>query len=198
MRRLAPAVVLVVLALTACTTTTTSGNGTTSDTGSQIPVDLLHDTNAANKAMLAIEKKVGTSPARVSEILVYPDYMIVDAQDPNALDHINRYTWRGGTVDPSEPVHLSGPQDAVDASLFSTSAVNLEQLPRIVLDAEQTLQRAKPVRIEQARGSYIDIQRSTSSELDGRITIHISVEGPRRSGTVETGSNGEILSTNVS
>jgi len=196
MRRLAPAVVLVVLALTACTTT--SGDSTTPATGSQIPVDLLHSANAANRAMLAIEKKVGASPARVSEILVYPDYMIVDAQDPNALDHINRYTWRGGTVDPSEPVHLSGPQDAVDASLFSTSAVNLMQLPRIVLDAEQTLQHAKPVRIEQARGSYIDIQRSTLSELDGRITLHISVEGPRRSGTVETGSNGDILSTNVS
>ena len=197
MRRLTPAVVLVVLALTACTTTTSS-DSTTSDTGSQIPVDLLHDTNAANKAMLAIEKKVGASPARVTEILVYPDYMIVDAQDPNALDHIDRYTWRDGTVEPSEPVHLSGPQEEVDASLFSTSAVNLKQLPSIVLAAEQTLQHAKPIRIEQARGSYIDIQRSTSSELDGRITIHISVEGPRRSGTVETGSNGDILSTNVS
>ena len=196
MRRLTPAAVLMVLALTACTTT--SSDTTTPSTGSQIPVDLLHDTNAANKAMLAIEKKVGASPARVTEILVYPDYMIVDAQDPNALNHIDRYTWRDSTVEPSEPVHLSGPQEAVDASLFSTSAMDLKQLPRIVLAAEQTLQHAKPIRIEQARGSYIDIQRSTSSELDGRITIHISVEGPRRSGTVETGSNGDILSTDVS
>jgi hypothetical protein len=197
MRRLAPAIVLVVLALTACTTTT-STDSTTTDTGTKIPVDLLHDTNAANKAMLAIEKKVGLSPSRVTEILVYPDYMIVDAQDPNALDHIDRYTYRDGAVEPLEPVHLSGPQEQVDASLFSTSAVNLKNLPSIVLSAEQTLQHAKPIRIEQARGSYIDIQRSTSSDLDGRITIHISVEGPRRSGTVETGSNGEILSTNVS
>ena len=197
MRRLAPAVVLVVLALTACTTTS-SGDSTTPDTGSQLPVDLLHDTNAANKAILAIEKRVGASPARVSEILVYPEYMIVEAQDPSALDHVDRYTWRDGTVDAPEPVHLSGPQEEVDASLFSTSAVSLKNLPRIVLTAEQTLQHAKPIRIEQARGSYIDIRRSTSSELDGRITIRISVEGPRRSGTVETGSNGAILSTSVS
>jgi hypothetical protein len=197
MKRLGPVAALLVLVLAACTTTT-STDTSTPDTGSQIPVDLLHDTNAAKKALLAIEKRVGASPARVTEILVYPDYMIVSAQDPNALDHIDRYTWRDNKVDPPEPVHLSGPQEAVDASLFSTSAVNMHLLPVIVLDAEQTLEHAKPIRVEQARGSYVDIERSTSSQLDGRITIHISVEGPRRSGTVDTGSNGEILSTNVS
>jgi hypothetical protein len=186
--------VAAVVLLAACTTTTTSD--TTTSGGDDGPADLLHDRGAAKRAIAAIERKVGASPAQVVEVLTYPEYMIVQAQDPEVPDHIDTYTWRDGKVEPREPVHLSGPQEDTDAKLFPTSAVDFGQLPRIARAAERRLQRARPVGIEQARASYLDIERSSS--LDGRVTLSIYIEGPRRSGRVETGTGGEILEATVS
>jgi hypothetical protein len=191
--RLVVALAVGALALGACTTTTSSDTSTSS--GGDAPTDLVRDRGAARRALAAIEKRVGVSPARVREVLIYPDYMIVEAQDPNLPDHLDRYTWRDDAVDPPEPVHVSGPQADIDAALFPSSAVDFGAVPRIARAAERRLEHATPVRIEQARASYLDIERSSS--LDGRVTISISIEGPRRSGRVETGSHGEILTATV-
>lgn len=175
--------------------TTVSDPSTTSDT-ERPAVDLLHDRNALRRAITAIEEKVGATPAHVSEIDVYPEYVIVDAQDPEIPEHIDRYEWRDNSVEPPEPVHLSGPQEDVDASLFPTSAVDMARIPSFVRAAEQRLEHAEPIRVEDASVSYLSIERSTS--LDGRVTIRMSVEGPRRSGSVETATSGEILDASVS
>jgi hypothetical protein len=192
-QRAALLVALALFGLVACTTTPPDTIPTPDDNR---PVDLLHDRGAARRALEAIEKRVGATPAQVSEISVYPEYMIVEAQDPNILDHIDTYTWRDGDVSPPEPVHLSGPQEDVDASLYPTTSVNLNQLPTIVANSERELGSARPVRIEQARATYLYIERSSS--LDGRVTINLSIGGPRRSGYVETTASGEILSATVS
>ena len=192
-RRRAFLLALVVVGLAACTTTPPDTVPTPED---DRPVDLLHDRGAARRALEAIEERVGASPAHVSDITIYPEYMIVEAQDPDVLDHIDTYTWRDKKVDAPEPVHLSGSQEDVDASLYPTTAVNLSQLPTIVDRAERELGTARPVRVEQARATYLYVDRSSS--LDGRVTIHLSIDGPRRSGYVETTASGEILSATVS
>ena len=183
------------LALTACTTTTTTGTGEVLDEV-DIPVDLLHDAGAARRALADIEDRVGGTPAQVSDITIYPEYMIVEAQDPNILDHIDSYTWRDDSVESPDPVHLSGPQEEVDASLYPTTAVDLRELPNIVRAAEDRLENTRPIRVEQARVTYLYIMRDTS--LDGRVVIRISVTGPRRSGNVIATASGEILEATVS
>ncbi|MEX0947560.1 MAG: hypothetical protein WEE69_01640 [Acidimicrobiia bacterium] len=192
-RRVVPIVAALVLGLAACTTTTS-----TTDTIDvpDLPVDLLHDPGAAKRALADIEDRVGASPAQVTEIYVYPEYLIVEVQDPNIVDHIDSYTWRDDSVDSPEPVHLSGSQEDVDASLFPTTAVNLGELPDIVRAAERRLEHARPVRIEQARVTSLYIQRDTS--LDGRVLIRISISGPRRSGNVVATASGDILEATVS
>jgi len=99
-------------------------------------------------------------------------------------------------VEPPEPVHLSGPQEEVEAALYPTSAVNLGQLAETVQKAERLLKHAEPIRVEEARASYLYIERSSS--LDGRILIRISIDGPRRSGSVTTSASGEVLEHTVS
>ena len=195
MRRRTLLVALCCVVLAACTTTTTSTDPATDDIP-DIPVDLLHDEAAARIAMAAIEKEVGVETAMVRTLSVYSTYLIVEVQDPDIPEHIDEYTWRDGVVEPAEPVHLSGPQEDIDASLYPSSAVNLGDLADIVKAAERRLENARPIRIEQAVASYLYIERSSS--LDGRVTIRISVSGPRRSGNVETTANGEILSATVS
>lgn len=194
-RRVLLAIVVLTLGLGACTTTTSTETIPTPD-NTDLPVDLLHDRGAARRALAEIEERVGISPAQVTDITIYTDYMIVEAQDPNVLDHIDTYTWRDDDVSAPEPVHLSGPQEAVDASLYPTTAVNLARLPDIVRDAERELANARPIRIEEALATYLYIERSTS--LDGRVVIRLSISGPRRSGNVETTSSGEILTATVS
>ena len=195
MKRRTLLVTLCCVVLAACTTTTTSTDPATDDIP-DIPVDLLHDEAAARIAMAAIEKEVGVETAMVRTLSVYSTYLIVEVQDPDIPEHIDEYTWRDGVVEPAEPVHLSGPQEDIDASLYPSSAVNLGDLADIVKAAERRLESARPIRIEQAVASYLYIERSSS--LDGRVTIRISVSGPRRSGNVETTANGEILSATVS
>jgi hypothetical protein len=181
--------------LAACTTTTTSTDPVT-DLTSAIPVDLLHDEVAARLAMRAIEEELGVETAMVRTLSVYSTYLIVEVQDPENPEHIDEYTWRDGVVAPPEPVHLSGPQEDVEAALYPSTSVNLGELADIVKAAERRLENARPIGIEDAVASYLYIERS--SALDGRVTIRISVSGPRRSGNVETSASGEILSATVS
>jgi hypothetical protein len=189
-------VVLALLAFAGCTTTTTGD--TTTDSTSALPEDLLHLPGRAARAMTAIERAVGASPAQTREVDVYPEYLDVEAQDPNNAEHIDDFEWRDGEVGPSEPVQLSGPQEAVDASLFPTSAVPWKRLAAIVRDAEQAALHNRPLRIEEPRAQYVIVERSTSSADDGRVLLRIYINGPRRSGYVETTATGEIRTVNVS
>ena len=182
--------------VSACTTTAETNSNPATDAVSDIPVNLLHDRGAAAVAVGDIEKEVGIETAMVRSISVYDTYLIVEVQDPGLPEHLDQYTWRDGVVEPPEPVHLSGPQEDVDASLYPTTAVSLGDLARIVKRAERRLENAQPIRIEEARASYLYIERSSS--LDGRVTIRISISGPRRSGQVETTATGEILDATVS
>jgi hypothetical protein len=182
-------------ALGACSVSTTGTDSET--TASTLPVDLLHDRGRAAEAMTAIERAVGATPAQSAEVLVYPQYMNVDAQDPKILDHINTFEWRDGTVSGPDPVHLSGPQENVDASLFPTSAIRWSDLPEYVSAVEAKARHARPIKIEGARASYVIVQRSTSPDEDGRIGMTIYLEGPRRSGRAELTASGEVVSLQV-
>jgi len=200
MRARAPRVVALVLlgavVLAACSVSTTSdGQQTTTD---DRPEDLLHERGAATRAIAAIEQEVGASPARAGEVLIYPEYMDVEAQDPEVPEHIDEYEWRDGSVSGPEPVHLSGPQEEVEASLFPTSSVQWRDIPDIVREVERRARHARPTRIEDATATYLIVERSTSSEDDGRVEMTIYLNGPRRSGSAELTAAGEIITLTVS
>jgi hypothetical protein len=200
MRRAFTAVALVLAlasAAGACTTTTveSSTDNSTGNSTEDRPVDLLHDSGALRRAIRAIEARIGAHPARVSDVDVYGEYVIVEAQDPEVVDHIDRYTWRDDEVSPPEPVHLSGPQEDIEAGLFPTNAVRWDDVPELVRSAERRLEHASPIRIEAPAASYLVAQRSPS--LDGRVTIRINIDGPRRSGSVELTPAGDVLSASV-
>ncbi len=192
---LVPALALLAV-LAGCTTTTTGGS--TTDPTSALPTDLLHEPGRAARAMVAIERAVGASPAQTREVDVYPEYLDLEAQDPNNAEHIDDYEWRDGEVGPAEAVQLTGPQEDVDASLFPTSAVPWTRLASIVRDAERAALHNSPLRIEEPRAHYVIAERSTSSADDGRVLLRIYINGPRRSGYVEATATGEIRTVNVS
>jgi len=193
-RRAALAALLAAaLALGACSVETTS-----SDPGSQSrlddgPGDLLREPGAARRGVVAIEQQVGASPARVRDVVIYPEYLDTQVQDPAIPEHIDEYEFRGGQVVPPEPVHLTGPQEEVEASLFPTTSVDWREIPDMVRRAERAAKDAKPVRIEDARANYLIVNRSTSPEDDGRVELTIYLGGPRRSGRAELSATGDIV-----
>jgi hypothetical protein len=187
-------VIALLVGLGACTRTTSD----TATPEGDPPVDLLHDRGRVARAIAAIEQAVGAAPARVSDVTVYPEYLVTEAQDPAIPDHIDRYEWRDAVVPPPEPVSLSGPQEEVEASLFPTSTVRWAELSSMVRAAERATLHNKPLRIEEPAAQYVSIDRSSSSADDGRVLVRIYVTGPRRSGYVEMTASGEIRSVNVS
>lgn len=194
-----PIAVLAALVLlgAACTSTTTTGSGTGGGTDSDAPVDLLHQRGAAADAITAIERAVGASPARVTDVTLYPEYVFAEAQDPEIPDHIDRYQWRDDDVPAPEPVQLSGPQEDVDAALFPTSSVRWQGLAEMVRAAERAALRNEPLRIESPRASYVSVNRSTSSDDDGTVLVRVYISGPRRSGYVEMTATGDIRAVQV-
>jgi hypothetical protein len=202
--RLLGALVCGALVLAACSvesssstspTSTGSGDDSHLDDG---PGDLLRTPRAAQRAIDAIDEAVGAETAKVSEILIYPEFLDADAQDPEAPDHIDEYEYRDGEVGPPEAVHLSGPQEDIDASLFPTTAVDWRDVPEWVRAVEQQARSASPTPIEEARASYLIVRRSTSPDDDGRVELAMYIDGPRRSGMAELTATGEIVSLTVS
>ena len=128
-------------------------------------------------------------------VYLYDEYANMDAQDPTIPDHINSFNWRNDTVDPASPVHLSGPIEDTYADLFPTSAIRWSDIPSLARRAEQRLAHAEPTRVEEPNATNVYAQRSSS--LDGSVVLRFSIEGPRRSGTVEMTTSGKILTATV-
>ena len=187
--------VMLMMSIAACTTSTSSSSGSgTSDT----TVDLLRDRGLAAKAVTALSRTIGTEAPRVSDVTMYPEYVSVEAQDPGNLEHIDSYEWRDDDVGLPEPVHLSGPQEDIEASLYPLKSVHWVDLPAMVHAAEQAAEDATPIRVEQARANYVIVDRTSSSDGDSRVVVRIYIDGPRRSAYVELTPTGEIIGVSVS
>ena len=177
-------------------------SSTSSDPGSETHLDdgsgdLLRGPGAATKAIDAIAQEVGASPMKVREVLVYPEFLDAEAQDPALPDHLDEYTYRDGEVGPPEAVLLSGPQAEVDAALFPTTAVDWDDLPKIVKRVEKAARTAKPTPIEDARVNYVIANRSSDTAVDGRVELAVYIGGPRRNGYAQVTPTGEIVELRV-
>jgi hypothetical protein len=194
-RALGALLLVAALGVGCSVSTTSSDSGETFD---ERPVDLLHQRGAAARAVAGIERLIGAAPARATDVLVYPEYMDMKAQDPEVPEHIDEYEWRATGVSGPDPVHLTGPQEDVEASLFPTTAVRWRDIPQMVREVETRARDARPIRIEGARVSYLIVRRSTSPDADGRVEIDVYLGGPRRSGYAELTATGELIALHVS
>jgi hypothetical protein len=195
--RVLGAVVCGALVLGACSVETTSNDPGSESHLDDGPGDLLRSPDAAADALDAIAEEAGASPARVRDVLIYPEFLDAEVQNPTLPEHLDEYSYRDGVVEPPEPVLLSGTQEEIEASLFPTTAVDWSDVPRIVKQVERAARNAKPIRIEDARVGYIIVDRSSSSEDDGRVELTAYVHGPRRNGRAELSASGEIIQLTV-
>jgi hypothetical protein len=120
----------------------------------------------------------------LKSLVLYPDYVVFEAEDPNKKGNVDRYTLRPTGLSPPDPVRLAGPEEkSLDAFLFRLGDVDFTLLPSLVADA------GKRLAIEDGKASHVIIGKGhfRAQPLD----IRVYVSSARKSGSVEYDAGGK-------
>ena len=142
---------------------------------------------AAQAAVDEITRELG--PILVTSFDLYDHYAIFEAQDPAKPENLDRYTYRNGVLEGSEPVH-------VDQSLLDDLPNRLFALSEVSWGAVSTLSASAltQLQIEDAEVNHLGVDRGFDG---GAVRLSLSVSGPRRSGGVEATADGTVTEATV-
>ncbi|CAN5668543.1 hypothetical protein BH20ACT2_BH20ACT2_05090 [soil metagenome] len=143
---------------------------TASTTTAPVSLDLLR--TDATPAVDAFRDRFG-GPFQAVELVLYRDYAILQAQDPAAPTHLDRYLFRAGEVGEPDPVRLSGGDD-FGPDLFSLDEVRFDLLPAMATQALDAYE------LEREEVSHIIIGRFLP--FDERVSVRVYVSDPERGG----------------
>jgi hypothetical protein len=146
----------------------------------------LFDPAAAPALIGTYEAAIGASPAKLLEIVMYPDYAFASAQSPTNAAHVDEYPYRNGVVGASSPVQLIGDGD-LEANLFATNEVDWSFINRAVTEAPSLMPA-----VEEGAVTHVIVARSVFRP-DFSVTVRVYVSGPRGGGYVEYTATGELI-----
>jgi hypothetical protein len=146
----------------------------------------LFDPAGAPTLISTYEAAIGASPAKLLQIVMYPDYAFASAQSPTNAAHVDEYPYRDGVVGASSPVQLMGDGD-LEANLFATTDVDWTFINRAVTEAPSLMPA-----VEQGAVTHVIVDRSVFRP-DFSVTVRVYVSGPRGSGYVEYTAAGELI-----
>ncbi len=130
--------------------------------------------------------KIG-GPVRVIELVVYPDYVIAEVQDPRKHGNVDRFTLRDGVVGDGDPVRLVGDLKSardVDAVVQDLASVDFAILPRMVKETRAHL------RIEDGKVTHAILDARRVFHKD--VTWRVYVSSARKDGSVEFDLAGHV------
>lgn len=130
----------------------------------------------------------GADPLPTWFVAIYPEYMFVQVQDPDAPENLDEFAWRD-TLGTPTPVRLHGTEDLA-VGLYPSDEVDWSSIPGLVDEAVATLA------IEGGEATHVIVQRPLPFSSDTRIRVFVS--GPRGSGFVDADATGTIFSINGS
>jgi hypothetical protein len=130
----------------------------------------------------------GADPLRILSVVIYPDYLNAQVQDPALPANVDQYEWRGRLGSPV-PVRLVGDGD-IEANLYSADEVDWPAIGALVAAAPGA------VAVEGGAVTHLNVQRSLP--FSDSIRIRVFVNGTRDSGFVDADANGTIFSVNGS
>jgi hypothetical protein len=140
----------------------------------------------ATSVPAAFIAKIG-KPLKILELAIYPDYAIIEAEDPHKKGNVDRYMLRGSVGDP-EPVELVADEKTnLDAHLVPLSAVNFTLIPKMVKKAKETAAKHK---YEAAQVTHIILE--SDLPFSNSIVWHVYASGPRDSGYIEFDTKGSV------
>src|SRR5262249_50693219 len=127
----------------------------------------------------AFAAKVG-GPVRVTELVVYPGYVIAEIQNPHKRENLDRYTLRDGVVGDGDPVMLGGRMKTaadVDDAVVDLASANFTVLPAMVRETRARLD------IEGGKVTHAIFRNDRT--FGAGVGWRVYASGPRRSGSVE-------------
>ena len=158
------------------------GNG---DGGAVAPAPTASFFDEPKPAIDALLAAVGSKPVRALQLVIYPTYVHLQAQDAAKKENVDEYRYRNGAVAPAVPVKLMGDKSpaTLEKNLFDLDDVDMTKLPGLVADAQ------KQLGYEGGEVTHVILQRP----LPFKSGVHwrIYVRSPRDSGSVEYDVNGQ-------
>ncbi|MEJ7733970.1 MAG: hypothetical protein WKG00_32840 [Polyangiaceae bacterium] len=133
----------------------------------------------------AFQASIG-SPLKVKEVVVYDQYVIIEAQDPQKPQNVDRYTLRDGRVSDKDAVRLVGDEKGnLDKFLFDIGSINYALIPTLITDAKARLA------IADAKASHVMVDRRFSASKQPGWRVYIGSD--RESGYVAYDLSGKMV-----
>lgn len=139
----------------------------------------------ATDVPVKFKEKVG-GPVKALELLLYPQFAKLQAQDPKKKENVDEYEYRNGSVDDPAPVKLMGDSDqkTLEANLFSLDTVDFTAVPKMVQDANERL------KLEDGKVTHMILKRGLPFNKDVRWRVYVN--GTRKNGSVEYDEKGNM------
>lgn len=125
----------------------------------------------------------GGDQLRVLKMVIYPEYVIGDVQDPAIPENVDQYLWRGGLEGP-DPVRLLGVDD-LEAALYSADEMDWSVIAPVVAGAPAAVQ------IPDGEVTHVIVERPLPFSADVRMRVF--VVGERDSGFVDADATGAVI-----
>jgi hypothetical protein len=141
-------------------------------------------------AAAKFKEKVG-GPLKLLEMLVYPTYAKIQAQDPKKAENVDEYEFRNGKVSDPVPVKIQkmGSGASLEPNLFPLDEVNLAGFAELITKA------VAAAKIDDGKATHVMIKRGLPFNKD--ITLRVFIKGTRKDGWVEADAKGNIVKTKV-
>lgn len=138
------------------------------------------------KGVVALHEKLG-KPIKTLELLVFPDHLMLQVEDPEKPGRVLQYEYRSGKVSTGIPVELQG-SGKLDDNLYNLDDINLDAVPEL---AREAVQKVDP---KNGRVSYILLKRSLPFDAD--VQYRVFVKSPLRDGYVDADKSGKLIEEN--
>ncbi len=138
------------------------------------------------RGLVALHKKLG-KPIKALELLVFPDHLMLQVEDPDKPDQVLQYEYRDGKVSDGIPVELQGSGKLSD-NLFTLDDIKLDAVPEL---ARQAVQKVDP---KNGRVSYMILKRNLPFDMD--VQYRVFMKSPLRDGYVDADKSGKLVEDN--
>lgn len=169
---------MLVLALPACKKPAPQQTRTAAATGPSLLTSAGLETG-----MAALRGHIGEH-AKLLQLLVFADHLVVQAQDAKDPKKVLQYEYRAGKVGTPVPVSLEG-TGSLDDNLYSLDDVKLDVIPDLAKRAVEKLDA------KNGKVSYLILKRNLPFEMD--VQYRVFVKSPIKDGYVDADKNGKLV-----
>lgn len=138
----------------------------------------------ALEAVDVVGRRLGADDPELRNLSLNPsvETVVLEVQDPDVPENLDRYVVREGGIDSVEPMQVSADQD-VDAETFPASRVAFDRIEEMVDAALAEFG---------SEGAYVS-SLNVSLWSEGQIVFYLGLESPRASGNALFDAEGQLI-----